>query len=569
MKAAALGLVALGLVLASLTVPLVFDGGTVHGTAAAVLLVGVGFSAVGVGCAAAIRGGGTAFGLLLEAAGCLWFVTQWNAPGVGSALMFSVGLVGWGGFPAVAAHAAIAYPSGRLGRRVDRASITAGYLILIGVVGLAPALLFDPAAGNCRQCPDNLLRIGSAPTIVEGLHGVGAALAALTTAALALVCVVRMARSSPAARRTTGLVLASATILLTATAAMFARSVAPATVPLDDTTRMLSAVQGISLAALSCAVIAEWVRLRRARSRLARYALDIGKSPSAGELRDALAAELRDAGLEIAYPLDDGRLVDAGGQPTARGGPGRTTTAFVRNGGTVAVLTHRAGIADDRHLVEDVVSAAGLALDNERLSAQARAQVAELAASRLRIIEAGEAERRRLERDLHDGAQQRLVSLMLALRLARNMARTAEDGERIDAAIATLREIVAAVRRVASGIYPSVLVEAGLRGGLAALAEDSPFPVRVRAVPVERLPGATEAVAYLLVSALVPCGAVTVTITPESVTDDQRCVRVDVGASALPDSLSDVEDRIAALGGSLSVTGPAGQRSVHAVLPCG
>ena len=104
--------------------------------------------------------------------------------------------------------------------------------------------------------------------------------------------------------------------------------------------------------------------------------------------------------------------------------------------------------------------------------------MAELAASQLRIIEAGEAERRRLERDLHDGAQQRLVALMLTLRLARSTTKTADDAERIDAAIGTLREVIAAVRRLAAGIYPAVLAEAGLRGGLTALAEESRHPMR-------------------------------------------------------------------------------------------
>ena len=195
---------------------------------------------------------------------------------------------------------------------------------------------------------------------------------------------------------------------------------------------------------------------------MARYALDIGDTASGGDMRDLLAAELRDPTLELAYPLDDGRLVDAAGAPTTKGGNGRATTALVRDGTTVAVLTHRAELSDDYRLVEDVVSAARLPLDNERLSAQARAQVAELAASQLRIIEAGEAERRRLERDLHDGAQQRLVALMLTLRLARSTTRTAADAERIDTAIGTLREVIAAVRRLAAGIYPSVLAEAGL-----------------------------------------------------------------------------------------------------------
>ena len=345
---------------------------------------------------------------------------------------------------------------------------------------------------------------------------------------------------------------------------MFGRSVIPGTVPLDETTRLLWLVQGISLLAMSMAVVIEWVRVRRSRSRMARYALDIGGSASAGDMRDVLAAELRDPTLKVAYSLDDGRLVDAAGAPTTTGGHRRTTTALVRDGTTVAVLTHRAELSDDYRLVEDVISAARLPLDNERLSAQARAQVADLAASQLRIIEAGEAERRRLERDLHDGAQQRLVALMLTLRLARSTTKTAADAERIDAAIGTLRDVIAAVRRLAAGIYPAVLAEAGLRGGLTALAEESRHPIDILAVPVGRLPTATETTAYLLVSTLVRSGALTV-----SMVDDDGRLSVDIEADALPESLTEVEDRIGALGGSLTIRRSTDRCSLRAELPCG
>jgi signal transduction histidine kinase len=434
---------------------------------------------------------------------------------------------------------------------------------LIGLLGVAPALVFDPVAAGCQACPDNLLQVGSAPAFVEALRTGSTACAALTTASLALLCGVRIVRSSSAARRATGFVLGSAGVLLLATTAMFFRSIVPGAVPLDQTTQVLWWAQGISLLALSLAVVLEWIRLRRSRSRMARYALDIGVNASGGDMRDLLAAELRDPTLEVAYPLDDGRLVDATGAPTSKGGLGRATTALVRDGSTVAVITHRAELSEDYRMVEDVVSAARLPLDNERLSAQARAQVAELAASQLRIINAGEAERRRLERDLHDGAQQRLVSLMLTLRLALATSRTAGEREQIDAAIATLRDVIAAVRRLAAGIYPSVLAEAGLRGGLAALAEESPSPVRVLAVPAKRLPATTETAAYLLVSTLARCGAVAV-----SITIDEQSLLVDVDAAVLPESATDVEDRIGALGGTLTVNRSADRPAVHAELPC-
>jgi hypothetical protein len=269
---------------------------------------------------------------------------QWNSPDVGSAVLFTIGLVGWGAFPVVAAHAALGYPSGRVIGRADRIGVTTGYIVLAGLVGLAPALVFDPVDGSCRACPNNLLQLGSAPAVVEGLSRGGAVCAVVMSVALLVLCIMRVVRSSPAARRATGLVLTSAVVLLLGTTVLLVRSVVPATVPLDDATRQLVAVQGISLCALALGVVAGWVRLRRARSRMARYALDIGHAAPGGDLRGMLAVELRDPTLELAYPLDDGRLVDATGAPTTAGGPHRGTTALVRDGSTVAVLTHRAGL---------------------------------------------------------------------------------------------------------------------------------------------------------------------------------------------------------------------------------
>ena len=556
-KPATIGLVGLGLALAAVTAPLIAG----RGIATLVLLLGAGLIAVGVGAAAVIRGPEATFGLLLAAAGCLWFLTQWDTPDIGSAVLFTVAIVGWGAFPAVVAHAALAYPSGQMNRPA-RIGVGAGYVVLVGLFGVVPALTFDPVAGNCRSCPDNLLLLGSEPGLVETLRRGGAICASVVTMALVVLCLRRVLRSSQAARRATVLVMAPTMVLLLSATLMFLRSLATATVPFDDLTRQLVALQAISLWLLSGGVVVEWVRLRRSRSRIARYALDIGRTAGVGNLRDILAAELRDPTLQLAYPLHDGRLVDAAGASTTKGGGTSATTALVHEHSTIAVLTHSPNL--DHGLVEGVVSAAGLALDNERLSAQVRAQVAELAASQLRIIEAGDIERRRLERDLHDGAQQRLVALMLTLRLNLATATTHEDDEQIDAAIATLREVIAAVRRLAAGIYPAVLADAGLRGGLAALAEESSFPLRVRAVPVRRLPADVETAAYHLIATLVRCGPVTV-----SVTEDQQILTVEVQTTVLPESLMDVVDRIGAVNGTLTVDDASVPPTVRAVLPCG
>ena len=162
---------------------------------------------------------------------------------------------------------------------------------------------------------------------------------------------------------------------------------------------------------------------RRARAAVARLVVELAHSPPPGGLRDALAGHGRRPDLVLAYPLGRDR-------PTGRRAGGRSTLEAANRRGScetgvsVAVLAHAPGLLDDEQLVEEVAAAARLALENERLQAEVRAQLEELRASRARIVEAGDAERKRLERDLHDGAQQRLVGLSLSLRLARSQLAT-------------------------------------------------------------------------------------------------------------------------------------------------
>lgn len=243
----------------------------------------------------------------------------------------------------------------------------------------------------------------------------------------------------------------------------------------------------------------------------------------------------------------------------------------------MALLFHDPAIdADDPGLVEAVGSVAAMALENERLSALVRAQLEEVRASRQRIVEAGDAERRRVERDLHDGAQQRLVALAMRLDAARGTATEAE--ELIDQATAELGLAIAEVRQLARGIHPTILTEAGLRAAIEALAERTPFPVEIEAADA-RYPTAIEATAYFVVAealtnvaryAAASHAVVRVTTTIDrltvEVTDDGR-------GGAEPGSgsgLRGLHDRVATIGGSLEVvsTSDAGT-TIQATLPLG
>jgi signal transduction histidine kinase len=224
-----------------------------------------------------------------------------------------------------------------------------------------------------------------------------------------------------------------------------------------------------------------------------------------GPVREMLAESLGDETLSIAYWLPDrGAFFDeAGHQVTLPDrGSGRAWTAVERDGRRVAAIVHDAALDAGPELVQAAAAAAALAIDNERLKADLRARVEELRVSRLRIVEAGDAARRRLERDLHDGAQQQLVSLALGLRLLRNQLRDhAHILPLIDDLDQQLSVALSELRELARGIHPAMLTDQGLGPAIEALAGRAPIPVELEvAVGAERLPAPIEAAAYFVVA---------------------------------------------------------------------
>jgi signal transduction histidine kinase len=233
----------------------------------------------------------------------------------------------------------------------------------------------------------------------------------------------------------------------------------------------------------------------------------------------------------------------------------------------VAFLVHRPELRDDPGLLEEVGAAASLALDHERLEAEARAQLEQLRAARARTIAAGDAERRRLERDLHDGAQQRLVVLSFALRLLRGQLDDAHAG-RIDAAEGELRSALEELRELAHGIYPAVLVDEGLATALEALTETGLAPIALEALPDDRLVPAVEAAAYFLVAEIVKRGDGARVEVHVGVADGRLIVEIGT-AGVLDGDLVDLEDRIGALDGELTVErAQTGRTTIRAEMPC-
>jgi signal transduction histidine kinase len=306
-------------------------------------------------------------------------------------------------------------------------------------------------------------------------------------------------------------------------------------------------------------------------------------APRAGDLRAALADALGDPSLTIAYwlPERDG-YVDAEGRPVALPAQGgsRAVSEIEHEGRRVGAIVHDVALCEEPELVRAAGAAAALALENERLDAELRARIDELSASRSRIVEAGDAERRRLERDLHDGAQQRLVALALALPLARG--RIATDPEGADAVLAgaqrELEQALGELRELARGIHPAVLVDHGLGPALDALAGRAALPVEVAAVPDERLPAAVEAAAYFVVSealanvakyARADAAVVTVTRADGRATVEVRDDGVGGADPARGTGLRGLADRVSALDGRLELDSPPGAGTrLRAVIPC-
>jgi signal transduction histidine kinase len=519
----ALWAAAFGFGLVSLLVARSRPDGSFAGTSwvAAAAELAAGWALIAAGLRLALRRPANRSGYLLAAAGVSWFFVEWNNPGIGSPAAFTFGLVVWALAPPIVAHAVLAYPSGRPLPAPGRAVLLAAYVGAGLVLGLLPALVFDPGQQACSQCPANLLTVTSSQEAVRLLTEWGGWLGLVWPVALAAMTVWRFTRSSTAVRWMAAPVVLGGVVYLLLVWADFVHSLPRGQLGNDPFERGLWLGQAIALGTIAFGVTWSWLRARRTRSALASIVVDLGHSPPPGGLREALASTLGDPALEVAYPLaDPGRYVDADGvgvNPAVR--DGRTVTPLARGGTTVALLIHRPGLLDNPELVQEVAVAGRIALENERLQAVVRAQLENLRASRARVVAAGDAERRRLERDLHDGAQQRLVSLSLALRLAQTQLGPDEDPDLASAMESAGQEIGAAIdelRELAHGIYPAVLNDEGLAAAVEALGERAAIPVRVVAVPEARFPPPVEAAAYFLVAEA--CGKIAACVDASSVT---------------------------------------------------
>jgi PAS domain S-box-containing protein len=576
----------------------------------------------------------------------------------------------------------LAFPTGRLAPRPDRLIVRATAAFVL--IGPALLLLFDEHPAGCPDsCPGSAIVVTDSPTTETVIDSIGTAIAVAIIVAIVAVLVRRWRAASPALRRVLGPVYGTgvaALVVLLATNVVGALSR-----PASD---VVGAVFLLLFAAVPFAFLLGILRSRLARGSVADLVVSIGHGVP---LRDAIADAVGDPTLELAYRLEEEqRFVDRDGRgfELPEPGSGRAASIVERDGRAVGAIVHDESLGEQPALVESVSAAVALALDNERLEAELRAQYAylntvvdtarsllvtvdtegvirnlnpatveasgyatadevrgryfwdvfiddwernpmiarfraaapdfppseyenvfvnargerrviawssaplvdergktvrivaggvditlrkqqeeELRASRMRIVAAGDEERRRLERNLHDGAQQRLVALSLALRLAQAKVATdpAAAEEILAGASEELAQALEELRELARGIHPAVLTDRGLRAALDGLAARTPLPVEV-SVPDERFPEPIEAAVYYVVSEAVTnvvkhaeASAIDVRVASAgrslvlAVADDGVG-----GADATRSGLRGLADRVAVLDGTLSVVSPPG-----------
>jgi signal transduction histidine kinase len=529
------------------------------------LMLVAGWSLVIAALGLARRVGDRASAVLLAAGGMAWFAGDWNNQYVRSSAMFAAGLVFSGAAPALIGHGLLRCGGRRL-TRLGRAAVTFGYLASVGLGGLAPALFFVPTAQDCALCASNPLQLWSSPETVSRL-GQAAVAAGVLWCVLLAVAVARVVLAADRYRRRLDLpVLGPGLLYLCAVAVVYLHSSGDPYLEVDPTTRALWVCQGCLLVLVAAGTFWPWAARSLTRARLTRLVADVG-AVGAGGLGALLGRSLGDPSLRVLYPWAEGGWLDATGRPAVPG-VDQELTRVLQDGGSAAALAHRQGLLVAPGLRGTIGEATRLLLDHERLHAQTSAQLADLRASRARLVSSSDAERRKLERDLHDGAQQQLVALSLALQIA--ALRAAGDQDRVARLTEARAEVTTALsqlRALARGIYPRELAEEGLAAALDSLAEESPTLVRLGDVPRRRLPPEAEAVAYRLVGSLArTCGKTGLDV---HATDDGKELTVRVLTEATPGDFGQVEDRVRALGGDVAVD-PRGSHGtvITAVIPC-
>jgi signal transduction histidine kinase len=539
----------------------------------------IGLSFCGTGVFAWLRRPHNRFGALMTGVGFAWFLsalTEANNPWV-----YTLGVYLGPLYLVLVGHMLLAFPSGRLETTAARTLIVIGYLDALLVQ--LPYFFLNGDISGTDHAPANAWGIIDNPDSAQVFATVAQLVAVALIFWLAVLLFQKRKVATPPQRR------AMAPVLWTGVALMCTLAVASLQHLIDASNLTVAGPSVASLivfAALPWAFVIGLLRTRYSRAGAVGDLVErLNAQGVEGEsLRDALSDALGDRSLTLAFwSRGSERYVDAHGQPVdlpPAMSRSRAVTEIERESVPVAAIVHDAALLDEPGLVRAAGAAAALALENERLEAELKARVADLQVSRAKVIEVGMAERRALERNLHDGAQQRLVALSLQLGLAKTKLRDDPDvAERIlDGARTELASALEELRELARGIHPAILTDRGLAPALEALASRAPVPVEVGEVPEGRMPMPVEAVAYFVV-------AESLTNMAKYADAEYASVRVlrengyavveieDNGIGGADPSagsgLRGLADRLAALDGRLEVDSPPGVgTTVRARIPC-
>jgi signal transduction histidine kinase len=463
----------------------------------------------------------------------------------------------------------LASPDGHLNARFD--------LVVVGMFGLMAfplelvwLLFFETGAS-----PENALLVWPNAGVADNVDSAQRALVVVASVVLAFTLARRWILASPPLRRALAPVLVGSVGIL----------LGSVLVGLDKFQVEFEIAGWLVLGvytAIPLVVLGGILRSRLARSTVADLFVELRAEPSSSELRDALARVLGDPSLALAYWLPEFQSwadLDGRAMPPPTDPQDRATTMIDRNGERVAALIHDPALVDEQELLGAVSAAAGIAIENARLHVELRARLEELRGSRSRVIEAGQRERQRLERNLHDGAQQRLIALSLELGLLEEELGADGDARvRLSEARQEIAISLGELREVAQGIHPAVVSGHGLAVALEQLAARAPVPVRVTVGMAERPPASVEVAAYFLVSESLANIAKHACASSATIAINRAGERVVIeivddgvgGADTERGSgLRGLADRVEALGGWLRIWSPSGGGTrIRAEIPC-
>src|SRR3954453_10123065 len=551
-------------------------------TAARAIAVGI---PVAVGLVAWRRPPFERFGRLLVATGAAVLLVTLALSD--DAVLYSTGRVVDWGVEAGLGYLILAFPSGRLAHRVDRVLATAAVL-LVGLLFLPTALLVEtyptPAAWvTCgRDCPHNaFMAVTHEPSVIDQFVTPVRVLLAI---ALFVAIIARLAHRVRGAtrlgRRTLTPLLAVAMAWASALGLFLGVRMAwPGSVLVEGVVWLIAFTVPAMAVAFLIGLVRWWAYVGASLRRLAARL----RSPLAPEdLRSALAGAFEDPSLELVYRVADG-WVDGDGRTRAAPAPGsgRCLTGGGNGDRIVGGLIHDAALRYERAFRDAAASFAAQTLESHRLAADTDLLLREVHESRPRIAAGADNERRRIERDIHEGAQQRLLSLRIRLDVA---GRPGQDPAAAAVALRGLADEVDAaiddVHSLARGTYPYLLTDQGLAAALGLAAGDAPVPTTVIAQPLRRHAAEIENAVYFCCLEAVQnaaqhaghAAAVRITVAER---DDSVCFDVqddgigfELDAVRAGGGLTNIRDRVAAVRGRVTIESTPGRGThISATIP--